>query len=434
LAVSKPTSESTNDDGISAKIWYSTERIDLDKANSTTFDPNDGWVTAGEITDWSTVKAVAVSLIGQEIPPFTTLRLEISLWDKDIYEHVDQSIYVSSAIFSQGLDEGDTGLKTLTIAPGEKDRSAMLTVSGTPTRQKADITFIDDTTGYTLKTRELKGYSGQHSGYTTQTDLDSYKDSYDLVSDSTGGQEIVFDHDEKTDQHYEVHLKQKQSTDVTDTKIVKRTIHYVYSDGTKASEDVVQTVTFTRHVKKNPATGEVTYGDWTSDNPTFDAVLSPTIAGYTPDRSTVGAATVSADSNDLEETVTYTKNGNTPGTPETPDKPDPKPGEPEDKPDDKPGDTPKDDKPNIDIHQDTPSKPHINEAKHDKQEKKQQQKQQVTRRAQAKTVTGHVTTETATELPQTGSNNEKRSALATILIGLAGLLSLFGFKKKRKNN
>ncbi|OTO13231.1 hypothetical protein A5882_001634, partial [Enterococcus sp. 4E1_DIV0656] len=48
----------------------------------------------------------------------------------------------------------------------------------------------------------------------------------------------------------------------TETKEVKRMIHYVYEDGKEAAPDSVDTVTFTRTVTTNEATGKNTYGEW----------------------------------------------------------------------------------------------------------------------------------------------------------------------------
>ena len=86
-----------------------------------------------------------------------------------------------------------------------------------------------------------------------------------------------------------------------------RTIHYVDSDGATVSPDEVQHV---RYVKTTDLkTGNVTY-DPDLDSLTFASVTSPAKAGYTPDKPVVGSAAVpvTADSPNLEETVTYTLN------------------------------------------------------------------------------------------------------------------------------
>ena len=89
----------------------------------------------------------------------------------------------------------------------------------------------------------------------------------------------------------------------TNTGEATRTIHYVNVDGTVMAPDVVQTVSYTKTT--DLSSGEVTY---TPENPSYQPVESPAIAGYTPDQSTVGfvAVPVTADSGDLEVTVVYT--------------------------------------------------------------------------------------------------------------------------------
>ncbi|MEC5317319.1 hypothetical protein NGF69_17320, partial [Enterococcus casseliflavus] len=75
----------------------------------------------------------------------------------------------------------------------------------------------------------------------------------------------------------------------TETKEVKRMIHYVYEDGKEAAPDSVDTVTFTRTVTTNEATGKNTYGEWQAqdDDTMFDEVLSPEIDKYNADQKMV---------------------------------------------------------------------------------------------------------------------------------------------------
>ena len=81
---------------------------------------------------------------------------------------------------------------------------------------------------------------------------------------------------------------------------VTRTIKYVYKNGDKvgqkASDDVVQTVRFTRTASINSVTGEVSYDtDW---NPaqSLPNVVSPTIDNYKPETGQSGAITVTHES------------------------------------------------------------------------------------------------------------------------------------------
>ena len=100
-------------------------------------------------------------------------------------------------------------------------------------------------------------------------------------------------------------------TITTESKTIKETIHYVYKDGTKAHDDyVAKPVEFTREVSTDAVTGEKTYGSWSAD-PSFAAVTSPAIKGYTPDKAEIGSQTVSGDDSDLVFTVVYTKDAPT---------------------------------------------------------------------------------------------------------------------------
>ncbi len=96
------------------------------------------------------------------------------------------------------------------------------------------------------------------------------------------------------------------ATEVSETKEVTRTIKYVYADGTQAAKPVVETKTFTRTGAKDAVTDEITWNEW-SQAQEFEAVPSPELKGYTADKTEVAAQSVTADSANIEVTVTYTK-------------------------------------------------------------------------------------------------------------------------------
>lgn len=149
------------------------------------------------------------------------------------------------------------------------------TVTYSPDAQKETVKFIDDTTGQTLATKQLTGYSDEDAHYNTKGDIANYKDqSYDLVSDSSNGQEIVFDHNDKTDQAYEVHLKHG-TEQVTDHKTVTRMIHYVSPNGTPLHGETIQKVTFTRIGTKDKVTKQINWNPWTPTSQTMTAVVPP---------------------------------------------------------------------------------------------------------------------------------------------------------------
>lgn len=115
---------------------------------------------------------------------------------------------------------------------------------------------------------------------------------------------------ESKDSEVTVTYKPKMET-TTESREVNLTVHYVFSDGSKAADDYVDTVTFTRNATKNLATGVTTYGEWaaTNNDTTFDEVNSPAITMYTPDKTSVEEVTsITADSKNIEVTVTYKQN------------------------------------------------------------------------------------------------------------------------------
>lgn len=178
-----------------------------------------------------------------------------------------------------------------------------------PDVQHMTITYIDDTTGETLKQDKLDGTSDQDTKYTTVGSIKQYTDShYKLVSDSTNGQDLIFDHDDKVDQAYKVHIVHGMHT-INQTSSPKQTIHYVYVDGLarqgKAADDNVQQLSFKRDGYNDEVTGVDHWNDWTLANSQYKAVDSPVIQGYTPDKSVVEKSTVNPTDKDTEITVTY---------------------------------------------------------------------------------------------------------------------------------
>ena len=208
------------------------------------------------------------------------------------------------------------------------------TINYTANEQKATVTFIDDTTGDTLKVVDLTGKSDETDAHRTPTDIATYERAgYVLVSDDYPTDGVVYDRVDDTDQPFTVHLKQvtitvepddpkEPGTDIftpgdpgdpdnpsgptwpaTPTypsgvtkddlnQTVTRTITYTYaSDGEKASETVTETLTYSRTATVNAVTGAVTYGDWQTTDSTLDKVDSPLISGYVASQLTVAEET-----------------------------------------------------------------------------------------------------------------------------------------------
>jgi len=184
----------------------------------------------------------------------------------------------------------------------------------------ATVTYVDDTTGQVLTTDAINGTQGVTADYTTAQLIATYlKAGYDLVSDEVPTSGIVYSDVPAT---YMVHFKHQLSP-VTDSELLQKpvtqTIHYVYTDGTTAAADKVTTITFTRTGTLDRVTGVVTYTDWVADQDqtSFAAQVSPVIASYTADQLTVAEVPVTAESADLETTVTYTADPVKPTDPDT---------------------------------------------------------------------------------------------------------------------
>ena len=220
-----------------------------------------------------------------------------------------------------------------------KDQDRVETVTYRKDAQKAIIRYVSTNGNRVLTTDEVTGKSGEAIAYSTTSQINEFKkQGYNLVSDEfTAGGAKVYDYDTARDQVYTVTLSERvepvnpdNPTPQPNTPVnpgqpdsprwpgtvenldnkesVSRTIHYVYEDGSKAKDDVVETLNFKRWSNVNLVTGHIDFQDWTTNDDTFDKVVSPTIAGYTADKSEIPAVSgVQAKDQDRVETVTYRK-------------------------------------------------------------------------------------------------------------------------------
>ncbi|WP_425603305.1 mucin-binding protein, partial [Streptococcus constellatus] len=177
------------------------------------------------------------------------------------------------------------------------------TVVYTANQEKAQVRYIDDTTGATLETKELTGDYNTTDAYRTAETIKKYTDkNYELVSDNYPSNGVTYD---TTYQKFEVHLRHKVAS-VQETKTVTETIKYVYENGDQAATPKVQKLDFKRTNTKDLVTGKISQeGVWTPSTGTFSEVISPTVDGYTPDKSKVDAVTITAAHSDIHVTVTY---------------------------------------------------------------------------------------------------------------------------------
>ena len=86
---------------------------------------------------------------------------------------------------------------------------------------------------------------------------------------------------------------------------VTQTIKYLHSG--KDLPNNVQELTFTRNAKVDMVTGKVTYLAWNEKEQTFKNVTSPTVQGYAPDLPIVKGRTVTGNSKNIVQLVSYHK-------------------------------------------------------------------------------------------------------------------------------
>ncbi|MFR0559046.1 mucin-binding protein [Limosilactobacillus mucosae] len=183
------------------------------------------------------------------------------------------------------------------------DKDSTVTVTYVPNKQAVKVIYHDDTTNQDLAVKEFSGNSGADSGRNTKAAIAEYvKQHLKLVSDSTNGQNIIFDKDDKNDQTYVVHFVHETEA-VKRTKTVTETIEHHKAikqlDGTTKYVDVKDqlpvykdTLTFNESGVHDLYTDQTTWnGDWTPTQ-TFKTVVSPTLAGYTPDVAQVDAVAI----------------------------------------------------------------------------------------------------------------------------------------------
>ena len=205
--------------------------------------------------------------------------------------------------------------------------------------QKAIIKYVNEKGNVELSRDAVAGKSGEAIDYSTAAKISSYKrQGYELVSDGfTSASSKNFDFDASVDQEFTVVLRERIEPidpdkptptpdkpvdpndpdtpkwpdpvkDVVNKDDVTRTVKYVYEDGSKAKEDVSETLHFKRFAYVNLVTGHIDYRPWTTTDDTFDAVTSPVIKGYTADKLVVPAVSgVQAGAADTVEVVTYVK-------------------------------------------------------------------------------------------------------------------------------
>ncbi|USS90643.1 mucin-binding protein [Fructilactobacillus carniphilus] len=219
------------------------------------------------------------------------------------------------------------------VTPNDSDSA--VTVTYNANEEQAHVEYVDqDEDGKVITSDTLTGKFGSTSDYSTKDQIAKLeKQGYELVNDGYtpnykfGTDEptfkVTFKHKTKTvtpenpgqpgqpvDPNNPDGPKYPDGTDEANlVRNISRTIHYRYSDGSEAAKDVTETVKYARNMTFDEVTGKIiATDDWKSDKTSYDAVQSPSITGYTPDKPTVDAAPVTPNDTNSSVTVVYTNN------------------------------------------------------------------------------------------------------------------------------
>ncbi|MGH1805943.1 mucin-binding protein [Enterococcus gallinarum] len=249
------------------------------KDNDTTFDS----VVSPEIANYTPDKkgvAEMVDLTAESKDSEVTVTYKANMVESTETKEVKQTIHY---LYEDGTEAAPDKVDTVTFTRTVTTNEATEETTYGEWQAKDDDTTFDAVT------------SPEITNYTADKEI--VDEVIGLTADSK-------------DSEVTVTYKPKMET-TTESREVNLTVHYVFSDGSKAADDYVDTVTFTRNATKNLATGVTTYGEWaaTNNDTTFDEVNSPAITMYTPDKTSVEEVTsITADSKNIEVTITYKQN------------------------------------------------------------------------------------------------------------------------------
>ena len=308
-------------------------------------------------------------------------------------------------------------------------------------QQTATIKYIDDTTHKTLKTDNAHGTLGQDINFTVGPSqrISDYKDqNYVLVSNTFDDNKYQGDN---TKNEFEVHFKHATEP-ASRTVKVNETINYVYAkDNSQAAPTYhAPKIEFHQTGTKDLVTNQTKWNSVASQ--TFASHRSPEVENYTPDESEIGPQTVTENSDNLNFTVTYSKNREPekPNNPDHPVKPD-HPVTPENpvKPDHPvtPENPSKPDHPVNPVQPDQPAMPEQPAGVNVTSESETHPQVHVTTSHPAATVktsrqtmVNNQQSNHKVQLPQTGNQASRLSALGLLGLGFTALLGVISAKRK----
>lgn len=195
-----------------------------------------------------------------------------------------------------------------TVTPNDPTKDTKVVYVRDPA--SATITYIDDTTGKTLKTSTADGKFNDTINFTDDPTvvIKNYEDNgYKLVSNNfKSNQKYGTDDASNT---FTVHLSHNTQAVTQEVKAGTATVHFVNAQtGDKMTNDTTITgKTYTQTGTKDLVTGNVTWTPLTS-HIDMRTVTAPTIKGYTPNIKKQ-VVTITANAN-KEYTIKYTEDPN----------------------------------------------------------------------------------------------------------------------------
>lgn len=206
----------------------------------------------------------------------------------------------------KGYTPDSQEISAVTVTPTSND--LVKTVTYRANDQQATITYLDDTTGKTLFTDQANGKYGETIVFKTSptTQITAYEQQHYVVAGNSYTVQPTYQADDKYN-NFVVHLKH-QTEPAKESKTITETVHYVYTNGTKAANDYQARIKFERAGTKDLVTNQTIWDNWTPNNSQFAGVNSPLITGYTANQLEIAPVIVNAESNNLNITVTYNAN------------------------------------------------------------------------------------------------------------------------------
>ncbi|MGX9818099.1 mucin-binding protein, partial [Leuconostoc mesenteroides] len=203
--------------GAGTKSWTATN-------GDTTFDAVVSPVVTGSVADKAQIAAVtdlnADSANVTETVTYTKVGSLVPSSSDGHFPRVPTVVYPNDP--SDATKVTPAGVQTVpgytahdpeghVLTPGSSyqpsDPTKDTTITYTADTQKGSVSYVDDTTGKTLKTDSISGTTGSKSSYSTSGNIADYKKhGYELVTDGYPA-DLTFDNNDTTDQNFTVHLK-----------------------------------------------------------------------------------------------------------------------------------------------------------------------------------------------------------------------------------